>query len=94
MLQQDFEDVRKNPSMILKELEVSKKEMKTLKYRAKLIDLYHNRMEELNNLKMEYAIMKAKLWIYQQRSKRSQVEQWKLHKEQVGEIIQEAFESY
>jgi hypothetical protein len=43
---------------------------------------------------MEYAIMKAKLRIYQQRSKRNQVEQWKLHKEQVSEIIQEAFEFY
>jgi hypothetical protein len=51
-------------------------------------------MEEFDNLKMEYAIMKAKLWIYQQRSKRSQVEQWKLHKEQVSEIIQETFEFY
>ncbi len=51
-------------------------------------------MEEFNNFKMEYAFMKAKLLIYQKRSKRSQVEQWELYKEQVDEIIWEAFESY
>ncbi len=43
---------------------------------------------------MEYAIMKAKLLIYQQRSKRSQGKQWKLHKEKFGEIIQEMLKSY
>ncbi len=38
--------------------------------------------------------MEAKLLIYQKRSKRNQVEQWELYKEQINEIIQEAFESY
>jgi hypothetical protein len=38
--------------------------------------------------------MKAKLLIYQKRSKRSQAKQWELYKEKIGEIIQEAFESY
>jgi hypothetical protein len=44
-------------------------------------------MEEFENLKMEHAFMKAELLIYQKRSKRSQVEQWELSKEQIGEII-------
>jgi hypothetical protein len=51
-------------------------------------------MEEFRNLKLEYAFMKAKLLIYQKRSKKSQAEQWELYKEQVGEIIREVFESY
>jgi len=41
-------------------------------------------MGEFDNFKMEYAFMKVEL----------QVKQWELHKEQVGEIIWEAFESY
>jgi hypothetical protein len=41
-------------------------------------------MEEFDNFKMEYAFMKVEL----------QVEQWELHKEQVREIIWEAFECY
>jgi transposase len=41
-------------------------------------------MEEFDNFKMGYAFMKVKL----------QLEQWELHKEQVREIMWEAFESY
>jgi hypothetical protein len=48
-------------------------------------------MEKFDNLKMEYAFMKVKLLIYQQRN---QAKHWALHKEQVGQIIQESFESY
>jgi hypothetical protein len=51
-------------------------------------------MEEFNNLKMEHAFMKAELLIYQKGNKRSQVEQWELYKEQINEIIWEAFESH
>jgi hypothetical protein len=70
------------------------REMKVFKQKVKLANLYHYRMEEFDNLKMEHAFMKAKLLIYQKRSKRSQAEQWELYKEKIGEIIQEAFESY
>ncbi len=38
--------------------------------------------------------MNTKILIYQKKSKRSQVKQWELYKEQVGEFIWEAFESY
>jgi hypothetical protein len=51
-------------------------------------------MEEFDNLKMEHAFMKVELLIYQKRNKRSQAKQWELYKEQIGEIIWEAFESY
>jgi hypothetical protein len=51
-------------------------------------------MEEFDNLKMEHAFMKVELLTYQKGSKRSQIEQWELYKEQVGEIIWEPFESY
>jgi hypothetical protein len=51
-------------------------------------------MEEFDNLKMKHSFMKTKLLIYQKRSKRSEAKQWELYKEQVGEIIREAFESY
>jgi hypothetical protein len=55
-------------------------------------------MEEFDNVKMEHAFMKTIFliyqMIYQNNNKRSQVEQWELHKEQVNEIIREAFESY
>jgi hypothetical protein len=63
------------------------KEMRALRQSVELIDLYHHRMEEFNNLKMEYAFMKVEFLIYRKRSKKSQVEQWELYKEQVGEII-------
>jgi hypothetical protein len=38
-------------------------------------------MEESNNLKMEYAFMKADLLIYQKKNKRSQAKQWEFYKE-------------
>ncbi len=38
--------------------------------------------------------MKIELLIYQKRSKKSQAKQWGLYKEQINEIILEAFESY
>jgi hypothetical protein len=44
-------------------------------------------MEEFNNLKMEYAFMKADLLIYQEKSKRSQAKQWEFYREQVDEIF-------
>jgi hypothetical protein len=51
-------------------------------------------MEEFDNLKMEYAFMKVELLIYQKRSKNNQAKQWGLYKEQINEIVLEAFESY
>jgi hypothetical protein len=70
------------------------KEMKALRQRVNLINFYHYQMEEFNNLKMEHAFMKVELLIYQKRRKRSQAEQWELYKEQIDEIIWEAFKSY
>jgi hypothetical protein len=40
-------------------------EMRILKQKVELIDLYHHQMKEFDNLKMGYAFMKAKLLIYQ-----------------------------
>jgi hypothetical protein len=40
-------------------------------------------MEEFDNLKMEHAVMKAELLIYNKRSKRSQVEEWDWYKEKI-----------
>ncbi len=60
--------------MIQDELDALAKEMRALKQRVELADLYHYQMEEFDNLKMEHAFMKAELLIYQKRSKRSQVE--------------------
>jgi hypothetical protein len=60
--------------VIPKELAGLEKETKMLGKRAKLVDLYHDWMEEFNNLKMQYAFMKIELLIYQQRNKRCQVE--------------------
>jgi hypothetical protein len=51
-------------------------------------------MEEFDNLKMEHAFMGTKLLIYQKRSKRNQVKQWELYKEQIDEIMREGFKSY
>jgi hypothetical protein len=45
--------------MILEDLKTLKREMRTLRQMAKLVDLYHNQMDEFDNLKMEYAFMKA-----------------------------------
>jgi len=39
-------------------------------------------------------LWRLNFWFIKKRSKRSQAEKWELYKEQVGEIIQEAFESY
>ncbi len=89
-----MEEVRQNFAVIQKELDALEKEMKTLRQRVEFANLYHNRMEEFHNLKMEYVFMNVELLIYQKRSKKSQAEQWELYKEQVSEIIWEAFESY
>lgn len=43
--------------MIQEELKALEKEMRTLKQMAELADLYHNRMEEFDNLSMEYVFM-------------------------------------
>ncbi len=94
LLQQDLEEVWKNPNVIQEMLDTLAEEMRAWRQRAERADLYHYQMEEFNNLKMEHAFMEAKLLIYQKRSKRNQVEQWELYKEQINEIIQEAFESY
>jgi hypothetical protein len=69
-----LEEVRKNQSTIKKELDSLEKEMRALRQRAELVDLYHHWMEEFDNLKMEYVFMKAKLMIYQNMNKRSQTE--------------------
>ncbi len=51
-------------------------------------------MEEFDNLKMEYAFMKVELLMYQKRSKKNEVKQLELYKEQIDEIIWEEFKSY
>ncbi len=89
-----MEEVQKNLNVVQKELDILVEEMKALRQRAKLANLYHYRVEEFNNLKMEHAFMKAELLIYQKRNKRSQAKQWELYKEQINEIIWEAFESH
>jgi L-2-hydroxyglutarate oxidase LhgO len=86
--------VQQNSGVILKELDSLAKEMRALRLKAKLTYLYHHWMEEFDNLKMEYDFMKIELLIYQKRSKKSQAKQWGLYKEQINEIILEAFESY
>jgi hypothetical protein len=52
------------------------KEMKMLRQKMELTNFYHSWIEEFENLKMEYVLIKAELLIYQKRSKRSQAEQW------------------
>jgi DNA repair ATPase RecN len=79
--------------VVQKELDTLAEELKVLRQRAKLANLYHCWMEEFDNLKMEHALMKVEFLIYQKRNKRSQVEQWELYKKQITEIIQEAFKS-
>jgi hypothetical protein len=39
-------DLKQDLSMVLKEFGALEKEMKTLRQRAKLVNLYHNYMEE------------------------------------------------
>lgn len=94
LLQHDLDEFQKNPSVVQEELDMLAEEMRVLRKRVELANLYHFQMEDFNNLKMEYDFMKVELLIYQKRSKRSQVEQWELYEEKIGEIIQEAFESY
>ncbi len=77
----------KNLNIIKEELDFLKKEMRPLKQRAELIDLYHHRMEEFNNLKMEYVFMKAKSMIYQNMNKRSKLSSGSSIRSLVGEII-------
>jgi hypothetical protein len=48
--------------------------MRALRQRAELVDLYHHRIEEFDNLKMEYVFMKARLMIYQNMNKRNRAE--------------------
>ncbi len=60
--------------MIQDEFNALAKEMRAIKQRAELANLYHYHMEEFDNLKMEHAFMKVELLIYQKRSKRSQAE--------------------
>jgi len=45
--------------VIQEELDALKEEMRTLKQKAELLYIYHNRMEEFNNLKMKYVFMEA-----------------------------------
>jgi hypothetical protein len=45
--------------MVLEDLKTLKREMRTLKQMVKLVDIYHNQMDVFDNLKMEYAFMKA-----------------------------------
>ncbi len=82
-----MEKVKKNPSVIQEELGALVEEMRMLRQKVKLANLYHYQMEELDKLKMEFAFMTAKILIYQKRSKRSQAKQWKFYKKQIGEII-------
>ncbi len=79
---------------MIQELDSLANEMRVLRHKLELTNLYHHRMEEFDNLKMEHAFMEAKLLIYQKRSKRNQAKWWELYKEQVGKIIHETFESY
>jgi hypothetical protein len=51
--------VKYNLGIIQEELDALKEEMRTLRQRVELLYLYHNRMEEFNNLKMKYAFMKS-----------------------------------
>jgi hypothetical protein len=66
-----LEEVQNNSNVIEEELDALVEEMKALRQKVELANLYHYQMEEFDNLKMEHAFMKAKLLIYQKRSKRS-----------------------
>jgi hypothetical protein len=52
-------------------LDTLAKELRVLRQRVKLTNLYRYKMEEFDNFKMEHALMKAKFLTYQKRSKRS-----------------------
>ncbi len=56
--------MRQNLGMTLEDMEALEREMKTLRQKVELANLYHHLMEEFNNLKMEYAFMKVKFLIY------------------------------
>ncbi len=80
--------------MNLEKMETTKSEIRMLKQRIESANLYHQEIEEFNNWKMKYAFIKIKLLIYQQRSNKSQIEQWALHKDKVVQIILESFKTY
>ncbi len=61
--------------MVQEELDTLVEEMKVLRKRVELVDLYHFQMVEFDNLKMDHAFMKVELLIYQKRSKRNQAKQ-------------------
>lgn len=56
--------MKQNLDMTLEDMEALEREMKTPRQKVELADLYHCRMKEFNNLKMEYAFTKVKLLIY------------------------------
>jgi hypothetical protein len=60
-----LEEVKKNPCVVQEELDKLAKEMMVLRWKVKLIDLYHYQMEEFDNLKMEHVFMKVEVFIYQ-----------------------------
>lgn len=70
MLKQNIEEMKTNPSMIQEELEAIENEMRSLRHKTKMGNIYHHQMEDI--LKMEHAFMKAELLIYQQKSKKPQ----------------------
>jgi hypothetical protein len=49
--------MKQNLNMVREELKALKMEMWILWQKVELAYLYHNQMEEFNNLKMEYAFM-------------------------------------
>jgi hypothetical protein len=70
-----LDEFQKNPVVVQEELDMLAKEMKVLRKRVELANLYHFQMEDFNNLKMEHDFMKVELLIYQKRSKRNEAEQ-------------------
>jgi hypothetical protein len=51
--------MKQNPGIVLKELGTLETEMRMLWQKAEFVDIYHNWIEDFDNLKMEYAFMKA-----------------------------------
>jgi hypothetical protein len=51
--------VRQNPGMTIEDMEVLEREMRMLRKKVELTNLYHHLMEEFNNLKMEYAFVRS-----------------------------------
>jgi hypothetical protein len=58
--------------MTQEKLEAIEKEMTSLRHKAKMVNFYHHRMEDI--FKMEHAFMKVEFLVYQHKSKKSQVE--------------------